>query len=644
MELKPNTQLQEGVYTIIKTLGSGGFGITYLAESGSKRLCIKEFFPGDYYTRCENGTDARAISERFSKDMKRYRTKFRKEALNIARFNVDNIVKIHDVFDENNTSYYVMDYIDGESLYDIIRNNGAPLSEARALRYIRQAATALAHIHSQNTVHLDIKPNNIMIRRRDDMAMVIDFGLSKHFNEDGTPSSTTPGGFSRGYTPLEMYQTQKERTFLPSTDIYSLGATLYTLLTGVVPPEATEIPLNGLPKMPETISATTRNAIIRAMQPNPNQRPQTIDEFVALLDGDEIPDITEVIDEPPVEEDTHLDANANRGVQDDVHAEDDAHDTPALRKIKDAITKHFDEAGRRGLIINTNKKDRLITEIFVEDKLFLRIISRANAIGQYRVYAKSQTVVEIVTKIVNQGKTSISLDKEYSVGNAPQKLIQSLSTIISEIGWRLNDRHITVKTEVEHAGSRIVFDVLLWSAMLPGLFALIAWTLINIDHPNIGAVMCSGPAFSLALIFLSIFRGNREPAIVKIKSIAAVVSLFFLIFILFGVIDRWMIYDNSDYDYAWLASWRMSGDGKATLIVYAISLCVYFIAMVYIKFKQYVKWGYILAIIGVSYPLYVTGIANGWGYSSEEVFITYLIILIPLVLLSFIDRKRYKIE
>ena len=449
MELKPNTQLQEGVYTIIKTLGSGGFGITYLAESGSKRLCIKEFFPGDYYTRCENGTDARVISERFSKDMKRYRTKFRKEALNIARFNVDNIVKIHDVFDENNTSYYVMDYIDGESLYDIVRNNGAPLSEARALRYIRQAATALAHIHSQNTVHLDIKPNNIMIRRRDDMAMVIDFGLSKHFDEDGTPSSTTPGGFSRGYTPLEMYQTQKERKFLPSTDIYSLGATLYTLLTGVVPPEATEIPLNGLPKMPETISATTRNAIIRAMQPNPNHRPQTIDEFVALLDGDEIPDITEVIDEPPVEEDTHLDANANRGVQDDVHAEDDAHDTPALRKIKDAITKHFDEAGRRGLIINTNKKDRLITEIFVEDKLFLRIISRANAIGQYRVYAKSQTVVEIVTKIVNQvmldGKKGIAQSIVYTaMKTAAEKLndeaLNVLTTAIENIKPKLETK------------------------------------------------------------------------------------------------------------------------------------------------------------------------------------------------------------
>lgn len=635
MKLKPNTQLQGGVYTIVKTLGSGGFGITYLVESGSKKLCVKEFFPGDYYTRGENGIDVRVISERFGHDMMRYRAKFRKEALNIARFNVDNIVRIHDVFDENNTSYYVMDYIDGESLYDIVRNNGAPLSEARALRYIRQAASALSHIHSHNTVHLDIKPNNIMIRRHDDMAMVIDFGLSKHFNEDGTPSSTTPGGFSRGYTPLEMYQTQVERMFLPTTDIYSLGATLYTLLTGAVPPEATEIPLNGLPRMPDTISAATRNAIIRAMQPNPAHRPQTIEEFLTLLNGDEIPDITKVIDEPPVKN------GASHDNTSDIETEVEHSDTPAVRKVREAIKSHFAEAGRRGIVIGTNKSEKLITEIFVDGNIFLRICSVANGMGRCSMYAKSQVVLESVTKLVNEGKFAMSLGKEYKYGNNPQQLIQAIGNVVNGLSGRLTEKQIVAKTEVENRGVKLGLDVFLRALLIPGLFALLAVVLIDIDHPSFGAVMCAGPAFIFALIFMSLLMGDRRKNTLKAKIPFLIISLFFLIFIIFGVIDRWMMVLK---DYGWgCLEWDLSHEGFFTLAVYGGLSLVYLIITSVIKYSEYKKLSVVTAIISII--AIVIGIfLFGEIYHKDMFTGPYCFLIAPLVLLCFIDRRRITVK
>ena len=438
MELKPGTLLQDGEYRIIQMLGHGGFGITYLAESRKGYICIKEFFPSNYYFRQEDSQEAKVISERFGQNMRKYRSKFRKEALNIARFNVDNIVKIHDVFDENNTSYYVMDYIDGESLYDIVIKTGRPLSEERALRYIRQAGEALKHIHNNNTVHLDIKPNNIMIRRSDDKAMVIDFGLSKHIDDEGRASSTTPGGYSVGYTPLEMYQSKTERVFLPNSDIYSLGATLYVLVTGQEPPEATEIPLNGVPTMPDSISDATRHAITMAMQPNPTTRPQNIDEFFALLtpahNATEAQEVKEVKQQISIAEEqknpSNQDCKANQQAR-----------TPEIDKlkrggaytiIKTAIDEHFNEIVRRGVIIKENKRHKIITEIFINNKRVFKISSSASHIGRCRFYAATPEITEALSRHILP-KYNLKPNKDYDWGNAPDAIVGFLTDLIAHI-------------------------------------------------------------------------------------------------------------------------------------------------------------------------------------------------------------------
>ena len=184
MELKENTILKNGDYRIINTLGQGGFGITYLAtQRGLDRtVVIKEFFMSDYCAR-ERDTLRVTFGTSGSREMiERFREKFVKEARNIANFNCKGIVSVIDVFEENGTAYYVMDYLGGGSLADKVKNG--PLPEPVALRYIHQVAESLSYLHGKNVMHLDIKPANILLGE-DGNAVLIDFGLSKQYDGGG---------------------------------------------------------------------------------------------------------------------------------------------------------------------------------------------------------------------------------------------------------------------------------------------------------------------------------------------------------------------------------------------------------------------------------------------------------------------------
>ena len=284
MPLKHNTSLQSGRYRIIDTLGRGGFGITYLAEQvmAHRKVCIKEYFPADYYRRDISSGVITLASEGFAEMMNRFKTKFIKEAQTIAALDHPNIIHIHDIFEENNTAYYVMEYVEGESLSEVVKRNGV-LSESEAIGYIRQTASALEYIHSKQIMHLDVKPGNVMIRQMDGSAILIDFGLSKHYDAvSGEATSTTPVGVSHGFAPIEQYKCGGVSRFSPETDIYSLGATLYYLVTGKIPPEAATLvtePLN----IPERVSSTVRDAISKAMSIAPAQRPHSVNDFLSML-------------------------------------------------------------------------------------------------------------------------------------------------------------------------------------------------------------------------------------------------------------------------------------------------------------------------------------------------------------------------
>ena len=283
MELKAGSTLQGGKYRIKKVLGKGGFGITYLAyQQGLNRyVAVKEFFMRDYCNR-EESTCAVSIPSVGSKEVvEKYKSKFVKEAQTIAELDNAHIVPIYDVFEENETAYYVMKHIGGGSLSALVEKGGAmPLD--LAMSYVRQVAEALAYCHERNIAHLDVKPGNILIQ--DGVAVLIDFGISKHYNDSGEQTSSTPVGISKGYAPLEQYKRGGVTTFSPVTDIYSLGAVLYRLVAGQTPPDADEVNEDGLPEFPASIPQYIQDAITAAMQPKKKDRPQSMEELLSLLD------------------------------------------------------------------------------------------------------------------------------------------------------------------------------------------------------------------------------------------------------------------------------------------------------------------------------------------------------------------------
>ena len=285
--LRANSTLQGGKYRIIKKLGQGGFGITYLAENTllEGKVAIKEFFFKEYCERDDATCHVTIPTTGNREIVERFKQKFIKEAKTIFRLNHPNIVRILDVFEENGTAYYVMDYIEGESLGDMVTRRGA-IPEAEALGYVKDAASALEYIHSKNINHLDIKPSNLVLRHDDGKVLVIDFGVAKQYAAVISEGST-PECISHDYSPVELYRKNGEQSFSPQSDVYALAATLFKLLTGNTPPEAIEVLGEGLPVaelQEKHISRPVISAIAMAMKGR-HERTQTIAEFVSNLEN-----------------------------------------------------------------------------------------------------------------------------------------------------------------------------------------------------------------------------------------------------------------------------------------------------------------------------------------------------------------------
>ena len=290
-EVLENGTVLKGVansYTILRALGQGSFGITYLAQtqvvgplgSINVKVALKEFFMKEINSR--EGSSVTGGSSRnglFDK----YRQKFRREAQNLSRMQCPGIVKVLESFDTNNTSYIAMEYLGGGSLDDLIMRNGG-LGEQESLRYVRGIGQALSYMHSHQMLHLDLKPSNVMLN---DMGepVLIDFGLSKQYDESGQPeSSTTVGGGTPGYAPIEQSSYHEGKGFPVTIDVYALGATLFKLLTGHRPPECDEIINDGFPVGDlKGVSQATVNAVEKAMSFRKADRYQTVDEFLVAL-------------------------------------------------------------------------------------------------------------------------------------------------------------------------------------------------------------------------------------------------------------------------------------------------------------------------------------------------------------------------
>ena len=285
--LQAGSSLQNGKYRILSVLGQGGFGITYLAEQTGlgMRVAIKEFFLKGSCTR-ENGASRVSVPVADNEELvTRCLKKFKAEARKIASLNNDHIVNIIDIFDENGTSYYVMKYLGGGSLSIRLKGGAVPLKAA--LKVIGDIADALKSVHSNGLLHLDVKPANILFDERG-RSVLIDFGVSKYVDSQQDSSTTSSLiGYSRGFAPLEQVNSVTA-SLSPASDIYALGATLYNLVTGSVPPEASVVMDTGITNWPTDMDEDVKHAIIQAMQPRRKDRPQDIDAFLALLPVEQV--------------------------------------------------------------------------------------------------------------------------------------------------------------------------------------------------------------------------------------------------------------------------------------------------------------------------------------------------------------------
>ena len=294
----PSGTILKGIsysYRIEKTLGQGSFGITYLASvkmtgalgaiDANIKVAIKEFFMRDINGRSDT-TVTSGSKDGIYDDYKR---KFTREAVNLSKLQHPNIIKVIESFEANNTVYYVMEYIGGGSLDDYITKiNG--LKEDEAIGIVKQIGSALAFMHNNKMLHLDLKPSNIMRKESGDVVL-IDFGLSKQYDEKGEPeSSTKVGAGTPGYAPIEQANYREGKGFPVTMDVYALGATLFKMLTGVRPPEASDILNDGFPLyelQEHCISENLSACIAKAMAPTKKDRCQSVAEFMNSLENGE---------------------------------------------------------------------------------------------------------------------------------------------------------------------------------------------------------------------------------------------------------------------------------------------------------------------------------------------------------------------
>ena len=281
MQLEKNSIVagKRHTYRIKEVLGQGGFGITYLASSREGGVvfmyALKEHFIKESCDREKDGgvTCSKGAMEYFERSKQDFVNEAKR--LEQLREKNRNIVRVEEAFESNNTAYFAMEYLDGDNLMKKVLHEGV-MSEGEMMGVMEPIIRAVEFLHENRMLHLDIKPDNVVMRLEDDgreTPVLIDFGVSMHFDPEGQPttSSRFVGG-TRGYAPLE--QAQGIDTFSPWVDVYALGATMYFLLTGEAPEKASyKTYVRVGEKLREAgVSERVRKAIVHAMQPNPMDR------------------------------------------------------------------------------------------------------------------------------------------------------------------------------------------------------------------------------------------------------------------------------------------------------------------------------------------------------------------------------------
>ena len=257
MQLPPKTTLQGSKYIIQCLMGQGRIGYTYLGKQVllNRTVVIKELFPHAICQRVQGTNRITLFQPDMSSLFDQQKRQFIIQGRNISQFINSHIVQVYDVFEENGSAYYVMEFIEGQTVKELLEREGR-LDETRALRYIRDVSAGLKVMHDRRVSHLGVKPSNIMVRKRDDRAILIDFGLRA---ENDHP------------------------------DLYALGFTLYSMVTGNTPPQEEAVRQGFLDTSLVGVSSNISHAIRQSMHENMAERPTSIDAFLSMLSTPVIP-------------------------------------------------------------------------------------------------------------------------------------------------------------------------------------------------------------------------------------------------------------------------------------------------------------------------------------------------------------------
>ena len=280
-----------GRYIVGRVLGQGGFGITYLAWDTKleARVAVKEFMPNEIATRV--GTTVSVAVESRTQDFTYGAERFQEEARTLAKFmGQPNIAGVTDYFDENDTSYFVMDYIEGISFKTYIANHGGKVSIEEALNVMIPGLRALTAVHAEGFIHRDVTPDNIYITK-DGQVKLLDFGSARY--SIGDKSKSLDVVLKVGYAPKEQYIRRSRQG--PYTDVYSCAACLYAAITGFLPPESLErldadtlVPISqcGI-DIPEYLD----KAILKGLAVQPEDRFQSAAEFLDAIESQRVVEV-----------------------------------------------------------------------------------------------------------------------------------------------------------------------------------------------------------------------------------------------------------------------------------------------------------------------------------------------------------------
>jgi hypothetical protein len=273
-------------YRIVRLLGEGGFGLTYLAQDVEmgRPVVLKEFYPDELVSRKRDGRVRPGVGN--EKDYHYGLSTFRNEAKILARFDHPSIVKILSYFEANDTGYIVMEYLQGEDLGQVLDRRGRFRDGASVLEVVMPILEGLKEVHRHHFLHRDIKPSNILLCPGR-LPTLIDFGASRELIGRGSTRVTTI--LTAGYAPPEQYGSSMEKQG-PWTDLYAVGAVMYRMITGEAPPDAQgrsyQLLQNGRDpcrplreRKPGGFSPALLSAVDRALALRASERPQSVEEF-----------------------------------------------------------------------------------------------------------------------------------------------------------------------------------------------------------------------------------------------------------------------------------------------------------------------------------------------------------------------------